>query len=51
MNECLNNYLKELPRLPDELNVKSYDPSILEIESDWNKFVGEPFSQVNLVFF
>jgi hypothetical protein len=35
-----------LPKLPMELCANHYDASIFEIEPDWNKFVGESFSQV-----
>lgn len=45
--EKLNSFMKELPKLPDELNVKALDMSILEIEPDWCKYVGESFAQVN----
>lgn len=44
--EKLNSFMKELPKLPDELNVKALDMSILEIEPDWCKYVGESFAQV-----
>lgn len=43
--EKLNSFMKELPKLPDELNVKALDMSILEIEPDWCKYVGESFAQ------
>lgn len=46
--EKLTTYLKELPKLPHELGLKTYEPSILDIETDWNKFVGEATVQVNL---
>lgn len=48
LSELLNSYLKELPKLPEELNVKTCDPVILDFEPDWNKYVGEAFAQVIL---
>ena len=47
LNEILSNYSKELPPLSEKLNLKAYDPSILEIESKWNVFVGDAFVQVS----
>lgn len=46
LSDKLHTYLKELPKMPDELNVKPFDMSILEIEPDWYRFVGESFAQV-----
>lgn len=46
----LDTFVNDLPKLPDELNVNEYDPTLLEIEPDWNKFVGESISQVILTF-
>jgi hypothetical protein len=42
--------LKELPKLPDEYNLKEYDPILFEIETEWHKFVGEQFAKVNKLF-
>jgi hypothetical protein len=42
----LETFFNDLPKLPDELNVHDYDSTLLEIEPDWNKFVGEAYSQV-----
>ena len=48
LNEILTNYSSELPPLSEKLNLKAYDPSILEIESKWNAFVGDAFAQVKI---
>ncbi len=45
MDKLLENFLVELPKLPDELCISPYEPSTFEIEPDWNKFVGETFAQ------
>ena len=45
--EKLNSFMRELPKIPDELNVKPMDMSQLEIEPDWCKYVGESFAQVS----
>jgi len=45
MDKILNEFLVELPKLPDELCISYYDPSILEVEPDWNKFVSQTFAQ------
>lgn len=41
----LEEFLIELPKLPNELSVNNVHPSIYEFEHDWNKFVGESFAQ------
>ena len=48
LSEILLSYSKKLPPLSEKLNLKAYDPSILEIESKWNVFVGDDFTQVSL---
>ncbi len=45
MDKILDEFLLELPRLPDKLGASCYDPSMLEVEADWSKFVGEAFAQ------
>lgn len=49
MLEKLSNFMSELPRMPDEMNVKPLAAgdlsSLLEIESDWCKHVGESIAQ------
>jgi len=45
LEKMLDTFVNDLPKLPDELNVNEYDPTLLEIEPDWNKFVGESISQ------
>lgn len=45
LERMLETFIVELPKLPEELNVKSCDSVLLEIEPDWNKFVGESFVQ------
>lgn len=45
MEKILDDFLIKLPKLPEELCANYYDPEIFEIEPDWNKFVGDTFSQ------
>lgn len=45
MDKILENFLVEPPKLSDDLCLNYYDPSLFEIEPDWNKFVGETFAQ------
>ena len=51
LEKCLEGFLNELPKCTDQTNVLAYDAAILDLESDWNKFVGESFAQVNLKIF
>jgi len=44
--EFLNNYMKELTKLPNNIKMNEYDPMLLEIEAEWHKFVGEQFAKV-----
>lgn len=45
MDKLLESFLIELPKLPSELCANHYNPSMFEIEPDWNKFVGDSFAQ------
>ena len=38
--------MQQLPRVPDELHVVKYEASMLDIEPDWTRFVGDSFAQV-----
>ena len=49
LEKMLDTFVHDLPKLPDELNVNDYDSTLLEIEPDWNKFVGESYSQVIII--
>lgn len=45
LNELLELYTRQLPKLPSEFDIE-FDSALLEIESDWNKFVGDAYAQV-----
>lgn len=46
LNEYLELYTRQLPLLPEEYTIGPFDSAWLDIESDWNKFVGDSYAQV-----
>ncbi|RMZ98317.1 pleckstrin homology domain-containing family G member 5 [Brachionus plicatilis] len=45
LNHFLELYTRQLPKLPEEFAIGKFDPAWLEIEPDWNKFVGDSYAQ------
>ncbi len=48
LSEQLSSFMQQLPHVPDELHVVKYEASMLDIEPDWTRFVGDSFAQVAL---